>query len=640
MSSKEGKNWKGSFVSLDQIPELSKVNNSEKVVVDETIEPVEEKMPKLKKLSRKQSKKTVEENVEEGIDKEVELESVIEEPNEADELEIKEEPKKTDSSQLRKLAKRKNATVISKKIKESDKVARVAENKKSRVKSETEKTQVKMPNPEDIEGKIFLSEEEEEVEFQVDLPDSSSIEGKNLDFEKGRLKSSAEFAMEETDAVAAEYNEKKLKAEDIESSKTIDELLSFVDKTEGLQGSQDYFDREQLRRVIEGVRSGELTIDYVTRSGGLRQKVFDLLQNENQVKIPLEETSLDKIRASLGIVPEVVQEEVLEEVKIPTPAKIKPPKVIVDSDRNKPEYLNEEELQLLAPEENNVYLKEEELQLLKEEKFGHLLEEEAPVPAEKVENKKAKRDENVLEIPKKDIEVETKEELPDLEALGLISKTPKNSKEKPKIFAEDESEPKEAVETFNRAEKLSQLEKTLSEKRKELVAVHKESEILNAEYEKKMKNPFHKFLANAFGVGIKEFNKKIEGFEAVRLDYQKMVDDIVEEKILKRMEHLMSLRTNNKERQQYEPKNFSDIEQYLNLKNLVGDDKDRIKKLVEQSRYGNVSLAEILKDKIFRGMEIDLAKRNYIFKILEKEVRDQIAVEENELIDSILKTSK
>lgn len=603
MSSREGKNWKGSFGSLEELPGSSELFNKEQVVTDEVVETVEEKMPKLKRLSRKQSKKTVEENVEEDIDKEVDL---------------------------RKLAKRKNSVLVSKKIKESDNVARVKENKKNRVKSEIEKTQIKMPNPEDIEGKIFLSEEGEEVEFQVDLPDALSIEGKNLDFEKGRLKSAAELAMEETDVVAKEYNETKLQKEDIESASSIDELLSLVDKSEGLQGSQDYFDREQLRRVIEGVRSGELTIDYVTRSGGLRQKVFDLLQIENQVKIPLEETSLDKIRASLGIMPEVAQEEVLEEIKI------KPPKVIVDSEINKHEYLNEEELQMLKPEEKYEYLKDEKLQLLKEEKFGHLLEEEAPVPAEKVENKKVKKDENVLEIPKKDVEVETKEELPDLEALGLISKTPKNSKEKPKIFAEDEPEPKKEVETFNKEERLSQLEKTLSEKRKELVAVHKESEILNAEYEKKMKNPFKKFLANAFGVGIKEFNKKIDGFEKVRLDYQKTVDEIVEEKILKRMDYLMSLRANNKERQKYEPKDFSDIEKYLDLKNLVGDKKDKVKQLVEQSRYGNVPLSKILKDEIFRELDVDLAKRNYIFKILEKEIRDQVSVEENELIDRLL----
>lgn len=151
-----------------------------------------------------------------------------------------------------------------------------------------------------------------------------------------------------------------------------------------------------------------------------------------------------------------------------------------------------------------------------------------------------------------------------------------------------------------------------------------------------MKNPFKKFLANAFGVGIKEFNKKIDGFEKVRLDYQKTVDEIVEEKILKRMDYLMSLRANNKERQKYEPKDFSDIEKYLDLKNLVGDKKDKVKQLVEQSRYGNVPLSKILKDEIFRELDVDLAKRNYIFKILEKEIRDQVSVEENELIDRLL----
>lgn len=621
MSSREGKNWKGAVGSFDGVSfkEGEGVKKSEDVFQENIIKNFEKNNPEV--VTDVES-----EIISDEVTQEV-AEGDLEEITETEVLDVEDDLNSSSVSNFDNLKKQAKRTAAYKKkkafvptpIEDAPKVKGTKRNlnkNRKAVEFEDDEFKVKMPNPEDLEGAEFSKEKE---------PVSEKVVEKVAP--KKKPKTTVELAMEKTDAMAAEYNEKKLKAEDISNSKTIDELLSFVDKTEGLQGTQEFFDAGQLRMIIEMVRDGGLDITYVTRSGGLRQKVFDLLNNEAVIENP--EVVNDVTNAP---------EKVVDEIKAPVSVKIKPPKVIVDSDRNKPEYLNEEELQPLKPEEKYTYLKEEELQTPNEEKFKYLLEEEGPVPSDKVE--KVKPDENVLEIPKAPKLEKTSEELPDLEALGLISKAPKNPKEKPKIFADDESEPKKEVETFNKEERLSQLEKNLSEKRKQLVAVHKESEILNAEYEKKMKNPFNKFLANAFGVGIKEFNKKIDGFEAVRLDYQKTVDEMVEEKILKRMDYLMSLRVNNPERKQYEPKNFADIEQYLDLKNLVGDDKDKVKELVEKSKYGNISLAEILKDKIFRKMDVDLAKRNYIFKILEKEVRDEVAVEENELIDSIWKPAK
>ncbi|MFA7194058.1 MAG: hypothetical protein WC087_04040 [Candidatus Paceibacterota bacterium] len=545
MSSREGKNSKGSFGRLDELSwkEGEGVKKASDVFQENII----------KNFEKNNSEVVVEvdaEIISDEVAQEV-VEDAVEENPGVEVLDVEEDLNSSSVSNFDNLKRQAKRTAAYKKKKafvptpvaEVDPVAEIVDAPKLKgakrnlnanrkeVKFEDDSFKSKMPNPEDLEGVLF--------------------------------------------------NDFQLTEEDIAKSKTINALLAKVDKSKGFQGRRDFFDEGLLRDIIEGVRDKKLAIEYVTKNGGLRKKVFDLLKGD----VITEEVKPDAVKAEevLDEATEIV-EEVADEIEV------------VDDDETK------YEIEIQTP----------------------------------VETKEEKPDTNVFKIQKKAVEVETKEELPDLEALGLISSASKNPKEKPKIFVDDESDPKEATETFNRAEKLSQLEKTLSEKRKQLVAVHKESEILNTEYEKKMKNPFKKFLVNAFGSGIKEFNKKIDGFEAVRLDYQKTVDEMVEEKILKRMDYLMSLRVNNPERKQYEPKDFLDVEKYLDLKNLVGDDKERVKELVEQSKYGNISLSEILKDKIFRGLDVDLAKRNYIFKILEKEIREEVAVEENELIDRLL----
>lgn len=52
------------------------------------------------------------------------------------------------------------------------------------------------------------------------------------------------------------------------------------------QGSQQTFEPAQLKQLINGVRSGKEPIDSITRAGGLRDKVAELIE-------------ADRIRAAL-----------------------------------------------------------------------------------------------------------------------------------------------------------------------------------------------------------------------------------------------------------------------------------------------------------------------------------------------------
>lgn len=66
----------------------------------------------------------------------------------------------------------------------------------------------------------------------------------------------------------------------IHEAKSFDELLKAVEATGGLQGSGKFYEVAELQQIINQVRSGESPIDNVTRAGGLRQRVTDLLQLE------------------------------------------------------------------------------------------------------------------------------------------------------------------------------------------------------------------------------------------------------------------------------------------------------------------------------------------------------------------------
>lgn len=87
----------------------------------------------------------------------------------------------------------------------------------------------------------------------------------------------------ELDFSDPEIESKTLKTKDVLAATSIDDLLEKVDASEGIQGKSDYFNKVDLRRIIEGVRDGELDYNYITRMGGLRKKVYDLLNPVEEV---------------------------------------------------------------------------------------------------------------------------------------------------------------------------------------------------------------------------------------------------------------------------------------------------------------------------------------------------------------------
>ena len=72
-------------------------------------------------------------------------------------------------------------------------------------------------------------------------------------------------------------NEKKIK-----DSKNFGELFYALNDAGNIKGSEKSYSGEELISIINKVRSGELDIDYVTRTHGLREKVFLLMDQEKK----------------------------------------------------------------------------------------------------------------------------------------------------------------------------------------------------------------------------------------------------------------------------------------------------------------------------------------------------------------------
>lgn len=66
----------------------------------------------------------------------------------------------------------------------------------------------------------------------------------------------------------------------IPGAKDFPELFRALDAAGGLQGSEKFYSVQELKNDINKVHMGELEIDKITRTGGLRQRVADLLKLE------------------------------------------------------------------------------------------------------------------------------------------------------------------------------------------------------------------------------------------------------------------------------------------------------------------------------------------------------------------------
>ena len=74
----------------------------------------------------------------------------------------------------------------------------------------------------------------------------------------------------------------------IEATNNFDELFEVLDKLERIEGESEnappqYFYAHTLKKIIDEVRSGNIDIKKITRTGKLRQKVIELLALE-QIK--------------------------------------------------------------------------------------------------------------------------------------------------------------------------------------------------------------------------------------------------------------------------------------------------------------------------------------------------------------------
>ncbi len=67
----------------------------------------------------------------------------------------------------------------------------------------------------------------------------------------------------------------------IRGAQNFEELYQVLEQIGFLAGSGDDFESYELIDMIEKVRKGELDTDFITRAGGLREKVEELMRMEN-----------------------------------------------------------------------------------------------------------------------------------------------------------------------------------------------------------------------------------------------------------------------------------------------------------------------------------------------------------------------
>ena len=68
--------------------------------------------------------------------------------------------------------------------------------------------------------------------------------------------------------------------QDIGSAKNFAELYGIIDKMKGFQGSRDFFDANQLKKLINDARFHGGELNNITRAEGLRNKVKELIEAE------------------------------------------------------------------------------------------------------------------------------------------------------------------------------------------------------------------------------------------------------------------------------------------------------------------------------------------------------------------------
>jgi hypothetical protein len=67
---------------------------------------------------------------------------------------------------------------------------------------------------------------------------------------------------------------------DFTQVENFDDLYKVIEQAGGVPGSYEYYNPSRLKEIIDKVRNGEVWINAVTRTAGLRDKVRELLKDE------------------------------------------------------------------------------------------------------------------------------------------------------------------------------------------------------------------------------------------------------------------------------------------------------------------------------------------------------------------------
>lgn len=130
-------------------------------------------------------------------------------------------------------------------------------------------------------GNKQYKDKEKDKELKT-VPEIISAEGRTF-LEKQRAEAIGKAENKEI--------EKQIDLEkNIAGSESFEDLLKVIETSGGIQGSQEFFDVENLKAIIDKVRNSGSGITAVTRTGGLRQKVGSLLalerpKTEDEIKL-------------------------------------------------------------------------------------------------------------------------------------------------------------------------------------------------------------------------------------------------------------------------------------------------------------------------------------------------------------------
>ena len=494
--------------------------------------------------------------------------------------------------------------------------------------------------------------------FSIDISNDKEENQKSEEVEEKveskKLKSAYENAIEKTNEVAESYNKNKLKAEDVNSARSINELLQIIERSDGVEGSQESFfnsnegdkNKEKLMTIIEMVKNGEIGFEYITRSAGLRQKVFDLMNQEvsnSEVPPPLPE-STPKPKKTPPLLPkiDVVPAEkysYLEEEEFIKPKKTPPP---LPKTKKTPPPLPEVDV---VPAEKHPYLYEEEF----------IKPKKTPPPLPKTKAKKSPPPLPEVALKSKKTPPPLPEKKYSFENLSdnEVVETPKTQESEvwiaPKnVIKEQEALPevpitvggdfKKAKETLELQDYIDDHKRDLEQKRQKLIEENQKM----STFLEKGKNVFVKFWRN---LSPEKNNAKREDLliksENARFDYLKTRKELVE--LILEQKKKVGVPEITEEVSLDVLKKYIADKYSRNQEKSVDDVTEEIRKIEEEAKYAKgkpLTFSKLVRLGYFTKKEVENIKDEITEKLLTEKISDQLRDEETELIEKGLVLGK